>query len=64
MAPRCGVSPASGQRVWQAHGLKPHLIKTLKLSNDPDFIEKLEDGVGLYLTPPDHALVLCLDEKS
>lgn len=60
----CGVSPASVQRVRHAHGLKPHLIKTFTLSNDPDFIEKLEDGVGLYLTPPEHALVLCLDEQS
>lgn len=64
MAKICGVSNASVQRVWHAHGLKPHLIKTFKLSNDPHFIEKLEDVVGLYLTPPDHALVLCLDEKS
>ncbi len=60
----CGVSKASVQRVWHANGFKPHLIKTFKLSNDPDFIEKLEDVVGLYLNPPDHALVLCLDEKS
>ena len=64
MAQLCGVSKASVQRVWHAYGFKPHLIKTFKLSNDPDFIEKLEEGVGLYLTPPDHALVLCLDEKS
>ena len=64
MAQICGVSKASVQRVWHAHGFKPHLIKTFKLSNDPDFIEKLEDVVGLYLNPPDHALVLCLDEKS
>ncbi len=64
MANICGVSKASVQRVWHAHGLKPHLIKTFKLSNDPHFIEKLEDVVGLYLTPPEHALVLCLDEKS
>ena len=63
MAQLCGVSKASVQRVWHAHGLKPHLLKTFKLSNDPDFIEKLEDVVGLYLTPPDHALVLCIDEK-
>ena len=60
----CGVSKASVQRVWHAKGFKPHLIKTFKLSNDPDFIEKLEDVVGLYLNPPDHALVLCIDEKS
>ena len=54
MAKICGVSKASVQRVWHAHGLKPHLIKTFKLSNDPDFIEKLEDVVGLYMNPPEH----------
>ncbi len=64
MAKICGVSKASVQRVWHANGLKPHLIKTFKLSHDPDFIEKLEDVVGLYLNPPDHALVFCIDEKS
>src|SRR6516165_4598127 len=64
MAETCGVSKASVQRIWQAHGLKPHLVKTFKLSNDPHFIEKLEDVVGLYLNPPEHALVLCVDEKS
>ena len=64
MAETCGVSKASVQRIWQAHGLKPHLVKTFKLSNDPHFIEKLEDVVGLYLNPPEHALVLCIDEKS
>jgi transposase len=52
------------RRVWAARGLKPHLIKTFKLSNDPRFEEKLIDIVGLYLSPPDNALVLCLDEKS
>jgi transposase len=64
MAETCGVSKASVQRIWQAHGLKPHLVKTFKLSNDPHFIEKLEDVVGLYLNPPEHALVFCIDEKS
>jgi transposase len=64
MARACGVSKASVQRVWHANGLKPHLLKTFKLSNDPDFIEKLEDVVGLYMNPPDHALVFCIDEKS
>src|ERR1700704_4688127 len=64
MAKLCGVSKASVQRVWHANGLKPHLLKTFKLSNDPDFIAKLEDVVGLYMTPPDHALVFCIDEKS
>ena len=63
MAETCGVSKASVQRIWQAHGLKPHLVKTFKLSNDPHFIEKLEDVVGLYLNPPEHALVFCIDEK-
>ena len=55
---------ASVQRIWQANGLKPHLVKTFKLSNDPHFIEKLEDVVGLYLNPPEHALVFCIAEKS
>src|SRR5271166_4700352 len=64
MAETCGVSKASVQRIWQANGLKPHLVKTFKLSNDPHFIEKLEDVVGLYLNPPEHALVFCIDEKS
>lgn len=64
VAQLCGVSKASVQRVWHANGFKPHLIKTFKLSNDPDFIEKLEDVVGLYLNPPAHALVFCIDEKS
>src|SRR5262252_10683335 len=64
MAATCGVSKASVQRIWQAHGLKPHLVKTFKLSNDPRFIEKLEDVVGLYLNPPEHAIVFCVDEKS
>jgi transposase len=64
MAKVCGVSKASVQRVWHANGLKPHLLKTFKLSNDPYFIEKLEDVVGLYMNPPEHALVFCIDEKS
>jgi transposase len=64
MAKACGVSKASVQRVWHANGLKPHLLKSFKLSNDPDFIEKLEDVVGLYMNPPEHALVFCIDEKS
>ncbi len=51
-------------RIWRAHGLKPHRVKTFKLSNDPRFAEKLDDIVGLYLNPPEHALVLSLDEKS
>jgi transposase len=64
MAARVGLSPATVQRVWAARGLKPHLVKTFKLSNDPRFEEKLIDVVGLYLAPPDKAIVLCLDEKS
>jgi transposase len=64
MAKKVGVSPATVQRVWAARGLKPHLVKTFKLSNDPRFDEKLIDVVGLYLNPPDNAIVLCLDEKS
>lgn len=58
------VSPAMVQRVWQANGLKPHLVKTFKVSNDRQFIEKMTDVVGLYLNPPEHAVVLCCDEKS
>jgi transposase len=64
MAKQVGVSPATVQRVWAARGLKPHLVKTFKLSNDPRFEEKLIDVVGLYVAPPDKAIVLCLDEKS
>jgi len=64
MAAAAGISEASVRRIWRAHGLKPHRIHTFKLSNDPRFAEKLEDVVGLYLNPPEHALVLSLDEKS
>ena len=64
MAKHVGVSPASVQRIWSARGLKPHLVKTFKLSNDRHFDEKLIDVVGLYLNPPDQAVVLCMDEKS
>ena len=64
MAKAQGVSPATVQRIWDAHGLKPHLVKTFKLSNDPRFTEKLIDIVGLYFNPPEKALVLCADEKS
>ena len=59
-----GVSRSTIHRVWQAHGLKPHLVKTFKASNDPRFVEKVRDVVGLYLSPPEHALVLSCDEKS
>ncbi|HZL49374.1 MAG TPA: IS630 family transposase [Terracidiphilus sp.] len=64
MAAAVGISEASVRRIWRAHGLKPHRVHTFKLSNDPRFAEKLEDVVGLYLNPPEHALVLSLDEKS
>ncbi len=64
MAKAQGVSPATVQRVWAARGLKPHLVKTFKLSNDKRFEEKLVDVVGLYLNPPEKAVVLCMDEKS
>jgi transposase len=64
MAKKAGVSKDTVQRVWAARGLKPHLVKTFKLSNDPKFEEKLIDVVGLYLNPPDNAIVLCMDEKS
>ncbi len=64
MAKEAGISEASVRRIWKAHGLKPHRTTTFKLSNDPRFAEKLEDIVGLYLNPPEHALVLSLDEKS
>ena len=64
MAKAVGVSKATVQRIWAAHGLKPHLTRTFKLSNDPQFEEKLVDVVGLYLNPPEHALVICADEKT
>jgi transposase len=58
-----GVSEATVRRIWRAHGLQPHRTETFKLSRDPDFVHKLRDVVGLYLNPPDKALVLCVDEK-
>ena len=64
MARAAGISHTSVQRIWKAHGLKPHLVKTFKLSNDKQFVEKVTDIVGLYLDPPDKALVLAVDEKS
>jgi transposase len=64
MAAHVGVSPATVQRIWDARGLKPHRVDTFKLSNDPRFEDKLVDVVGLYLNPPDKAVVLCMDEKS
>jgi len=64
MAKAQRVSPAMVHRIWQAHGLKPHRVESFKFSTDPDFVTKLRDVVGLYLDPPDKALVLCVDEKS
>jgi transposase len=64
MAATAGISYSSVQRIWHVHGLKPHLTKTFKVSRDKNFAAKVEDVVGLYLDPPDKALVLCVDEKS
>lgn len=64
MAERAGLSKSAIQRIWSTHNLKPHLVRTFKLSNDKHFIEKLNDVVGLYLNPPDNSLVLSFDEKT
>ena len=64
LAEELGVDHVLVHRVWRAHGLQPHRVRHFKLSNDPQFIEKLTDVVGLYLNPPEHALVLSVDEKS
>ncbi len=64
MADATGVSPASVSRIWKSHGLKPHRVRSFKLSNDPNFAKKLVDIVGLYLNPPEHAIVLSVDENS
>ena len=64
LAKAAGISYSSVQRIWSAHGLKPHLVETFKVSRDKSFAAKVEDVVGLYLNPPDKALVLCVDEKS
>ena len=64
MAEAQGVSEATVRRIWKQHDLKPHRLSTFKVSRDPRFVEKLTDVVGLYLNPPDKALVLCVDEKS
>jgi transposase len=64
MAQAVGLSHTSVKRIWHAHGLKPHLTRGFKLSNDKRFVEKVQDVVGLYLCPPDRALVLSVDEKS
>ena len=64
MAKAQGLSEATIRRIWKRHNLKPHLIRTFKVSRDKQFVEKLYDVVGLYLNPPDKSLVLCVDEKS
>jgi transposase len=63
MAEKAGISRSSVSRIWRAHGLKPHVVRGFKLSNDPQFIEKTRDIVGLYMNPPDNALVFAFDEK-
>lgn len=64
MAKEVGISVSSVQRIWRAHGLQPHRVRQFKLSNDPKFVEKRRDVVGLYVSPPAHAIVLSFDEKS
>lgn len=64
MASATGMSQSAISRIWRAFGLKPHTVETWKLSTDPQFVDKVRDIVGLYLAPPDNALVLAVDEKS
>ena len=64
MAAQTGLSQSSVSRIWRAFGLKPHAVETWKLSTDPEFISKVRDVVGLYMSPPENALVLSVDEKS
>jgi hypothetical protein len=64
MAKEAGISASSVQRIWRAHGLQPHGVRQFKLSNDPNFVEKLHDVVALYVNLPEHAIVLSVDEKS
>jgi len=64
LAAELGVAASTVWRHWQSHGLKPHIVRGFKISRDPQFVDKLEDIVGLYMSPPEHALVLCCDEKS
>jgi transposase len=64
MARASGLAPSTVQRIWKAFSLQPHRSETFKLSTDPLFVEKVRDIVGLYLNPPDRAMVLCIDEKS
>jgi len=61
---RVAVSVSTVQRIWRAFGLQPHRMESFKLSTDPDFVAKVRDVVGLYVAPPAHAIVLCVDEKS
>ena len=64
LAQQMGVSKSTVNNIWRSHNLKPHRVKTFKLSRDPHFLQKLTDVVGLYLNPPEKAIVLCVDEKS
>jgi transposase len=64
MAKSCGISASAVRRIWRVHGLQPHKLRQFKLSDDPAFVEKLHDIVGLYVDPPEHAIVLSVDEKS
>ena len=64
MAKEIGNAPSTVHRIWRAFGLQPHRVESFKLSSDPLFVEKVRDIVGLYLLPPAHAVVLCVDEKS
>jgi len=64
MAERCGMSQTAVSRIWRAFALQPHRSETFKLSKDPLFVDKVRDIVGLYMSPPEKALVLCVDEKS
>lgn len=64
MAKASGISVSSVQRILRAFGLQPHRVETFELSADPDFVVKVRDVVGLYVSPPEHAVVLCVDEKS
>ena len=64
MARRSGISTSSVGRIWRAFGLQPHRLESFKLSTDPLFVAKVRDIVGLYLNPPDHALVLCVVSKA
>ena len=64
MAKASGLSVSTVQRIWRAFGLQPHRMEMFKLSTDPNFVAKVRDVVGLYVSPPEHAIVLCVDEKS